>query len=364
MANAIFKRGTSAEIDDIAISDGQVLWTTDLGVSNKIYNDVGTNRVPIGGNVIEGGKYEEFTYVVDSDTALNNWANNVRGNDYTSVLIRKGTWKSDSGINLQKAGTKRIVGENGNLLYFTNQSSDGLPSDGLYYTGGKPSVFVSQVDLQFTKYIIGVNVCGSYEGFRNCENLINCTARVIGSVDNDYYSSYSGCIRLLNCKASNNGFTDCSYLTNCNSNYKYKDCDHLENCHARIIKLSSATTGIKRCAYENCSYLTNCVDETSKIDYKYTDIHSFDNCDNLINCSIIKNGYVKLGSHGFDSCRHLVNCKSSYEYSGFANCYSVSNCDSLGDVSAYTDSYASSSKISTYACADTPNGGFNSETTK
>ena len=46
---AKFIRNTKAVIDAIPIVDGQVLWTTDQGVNNKIYNDCGTTRIPIGG---------------------------------------------------------------------------------------------------------------------------------------------------------------------------------------------------------------------------------------------------------------------------------------------------------------------------
>lgn len=44
-----FIRNTKAIIDATPIVDGQVLWTVDQGVNNKIYTDYGATRVPIGG---------------------------------------------------------------------------------------------------------------------------------------------------------------------------------------------------------------------------------------------------------------------------------------------------------------------------
>ncbi len=44
-----FKRGTREEISSTTILDGQVLWETDQGANNRIYNDVGSTRTIIGG---------------------------------------------------------------------------------------------------------------------------------------------------------------------------------------------------------------------------------------------------------------------------------------------------------------------------
>ena len=45
-----FIRNTLANINNMPIVDGQVLWTTDQGANNKIYNDNGTERIVIGGS--------------------------------------------------------------------------------------------------------------------------------------------------------------------------------------------------------------------------------------------------------------------------------------------------------------------------
>lgn len=45
-----FIRDTLANINNMPIVDGQILWTTDQGANNKIYNDNGTERIVIGGS--------------------------------------------------------------------------------------------------------------------------------------------------------------------------------------------------------------------------------------------------------------------------------------------------------------------------
>ena len=49
MATIAIKRGTQAQITATSVVDGQILYTTDLGVDNKVYLDVGTSRVQVSG---------------------------------------------------------------------------------------------------------------------------------------------------------------------------------------------------------------------------------------------------------------------------------------------------------------------------
>jgi hypothetical protein len=59
------------------------------------------------------------TYVVDSNAKLAAWAANTAGNDYTTVLIKTGTWTINTWIDLIYAGTKRVISEAGNLIQCT-----------------------------------------------------------------------------------------------------------------------------------------------------------------------------------------------------------------------------------------------------
>ena len=119
MASVKFISGTSAYVSSVVKSKGQFLYTTDLGLNNKIYADLDANtRIQIGGtNTVDTAmsssstnpianstvntalSYKEgYTFVVDSQTKMDMWTGNVAGNDYSSVLIR-GMYSTD-GINL------------------------------------------------------------------------------------------------------------------------------------------------------------------------------------------------------------------------------------------------------------------------
>lgn len=68
-----------------------------------------------------------YTYIVDSDQKLRDWANNVSGNDYRHVLIKSGQWKLTASsftlgyaINLTKTLTWTVDGEVGSEIIITN----------------------------------------------------------------------------------------------------------------------------------------------------------------------------------------------------------------------------------------------------
>lgn len=73
MASIIMKRGTLAEVNATAISDGQILFTTNQ-TYDKIYADVGTIRRQIGG----------FPTI---DTVLNTGSNNPIANSPVATAI-------------------------------------------------------------------------------------------------------------------------------------------------------------------------------------------------------------------------------------------------------------------------------------
>lgn len=73
MASITMKRGTLSEINATPISDGQVLWTTNQ-TYNKIYADVGTSRIQIGGQQTV-------------DTTLNTGSSNPIANSAVATAI-------------------------------------------------------------------------------------------------------------------------------------------------------------------------------------------------------------------------------------------------------------------------------------
>lgn len=250
-----------------------------------------------------------FTYVVDSDQALLDWAKNVDGNDYTSVLIRKGEWTTTTGVNLTITGTKVVVGEAGSKLVFTPTAGinclaySTTPNTSDYYMNG---VYVEGVS---------VTVC-----FRNCANLTNCMG--VGVTRGD-------------------GFIDCLNLTNCTA---------------------VAYGNVNGNAFNSCENLTNCKGTATGGNNGY----GFQNCNNLTNCEGVgKGSYMPAG---FRNCVSLTNCKGTGEGGtngyGFQGCTLVSKCKAGGKstIRVFDTSYASQAKTSAYACADTPDGGFNDPT--
>ena len=300
--------------------------TTTLS-TNKIYRLASVSDVRAAGNTYR------YTYVVDSDAKLTAWANNDKssGQDYTSVLIRKGTWTSSKGVNLTAAGTKVVVGEPGSKLVFTVRNNYSL-----YYLGNRPS----------DGYMQGVTLqCESGAGLFNCVNLTNCVVSAASY-------GFAGCTNLTSCSAivtttTNNspshGFIDCTNLTSCygsgtgtgNNGYGYGfvRCDNISHCTGT----GTGTTG-----------------------------YGFSGCTNLTSCSGYGSGTGSNG-YGFGDCTNLTSCSGSGTGTtgyGFANCQCVilSKAGSRCTSAVFNSCYASNAKNSTYACADTANGGFNNTT--
>ena len=234
---ALFKpiKNTAANIANVAKVEGQFLFATDTGGA---FVDIDNqNRVPLRGEAIT-----EFTFVVDSDDALAAWANNTAGNNYTSVLIKKGTWTSSKEVNLTTAGTKVVVGQAGSLLSFTS-------SYGLRY---------SSTPTTSDYWMMGVSVecTSSGDGFYNCTNLTNCTG--IGT-----YGCYH-CANLTGCTGSGTsyGFYSCTNLTNCTGNGRS----------------TSSGYGV---GFYNCTNLTNCTGNGTGSGY---DGYGFNNCRIMMSC--------------------------------------------------------------------------------
>ena len=282
----------------------------------------------------DGGNIQTYTYVVDSDQALIDWANNDRnsGQDYTSVLIKRGTWSSTIGVNLTNAGTKVVVGEADSKLVFNGVEK------GLYYNA---------IPQSFEYYMTGVSVVtntntGYGYGFSYCSNLTNCKGTGDGK-GTDYGHGY--------------GFSWCSNLTNC------------EGEGAGDGKGTGHGYGY---GFSWCSNLTNCKGEGTGLDASKSYGYGFIGCSNLTNCEGEGAGLdANLGKgYGFFQCSNLTNCKGtglyaskSYGY-GFSYCNAVIACKagSKCRTSVFEECYASNAVTSTYACADTANGGFNNTT--
>lgn len=251
-----------------------------------------------------------FTYVVDSNESLLAWAENQEGNDYSCVLVKKGTWTSNVAVNLGNAGTKIVIGEVGSDLIFNDVSFglgyDELPSDF--------DCFMQNVSCKIIQNVAGQN----YVPFQRCINLLNCK----GHTYSDGYSR---------------GFANC---------------ENLYNCHG----YGSGALGGS--GFYNCKNLYNCVGLSDYAGVS-TNQAGFASCFNLEGC---KGTGVQ---RGFSNCHVLTGCYGTgTEGYGFHSCTGVSRCRKLNDSAMATFDASSccanlGSFNQTYAVANTPEGGFN-----
>ena len=155
-----------------------------------------------------------YTFVVDSNEKLAAWANNDKasGQDYTSVLIRKGEWTSNAGVNLTTAGTKVVVGEPGSKLVFNNVEK------GLYYTTAPTGPDYYMRDVTVTAGTGTGNGSGKGYGFNSCTNLTNCTGTGNG---NGYGYGFYSCKTVIGCKAGKHCTT--SVFQECYASSSKKD---------------------------------------------------------------------------------------------------------------------------------------------
>ena len=310
---------TDAKIDSVSAS--KVTGLHKVATSGS-YNDL-TDKPSISG----GGSDFGATFIVDSNDKLSQWIRADTGNDYTTVLIKKGTWQSDellyelqlsgskkkyAGINLSKTKTKVVIGEAGSKIYFQVDPTSALPIYGLYY-GNKADAVESECFI----YGVTVHSCGSpaftdvsTNCFNACVNLFNCTA-----IAENGYEAYG----FINCKNLNNCHSIC---TSQKLTFAYFGCTAVHQCigHAEATNANRKFLGGCAVGFRNCSDVASCygsgVSTPSTTDYT---------------------GY------GFSGCKGVYRCKQNKKSS----------------TETFTSSYFSNTNDATYKCDNTLNGGFN-----
>lgn len=232
------------------------------------------------------------TYIVDSSQKLKDWANNVAGNDYTDVLIKRGTYDDTVTINLYDTKTIRVTGEIGS--YLTNTTIKGMPDS---------------EEASTNVYLLNVNAFKFYK----CSNLQYCNTFVkIGS-------EFEYCFNLSYCKGC---FVYCSYLNNCvgliskilfhynGTEYvrevrasPFYACDYLRYC--RTEETSETSENIVRPEIDKVEELPNYVDESNII------YASFYNCKYVEVCTTTANTYTK---YAYRSCAYVWGCNATIGY--------------------------------------------------
>lgn len=246
-----------------------------------------------------------FTYVVDSDQALSDWANNVTadGQNYTSVLVKSGTWTYNGGINLTTTSTKCIVGESGNLLI----------------VGGD----IKYNSLVTDSYINGLNI-QSYSTIRDIENVSN----------------------IYNCNFEHFYFANCEKIYSCNvQDGRFLGCNYIYGCKVYNSTLSAFN------GFSNCKYIYNCVADIQNLSTTYgANAIGFSLCEIVVGCKASgrTNGQYSPLGYGFNECKGVMLCSGISGLTSTTSTFDTSTC------CACQKTYSS-----TYAVANTANGGFN-----
>jgi len=220
---------------------------------------------------------QEFTFVVRTVSDLLAWANETPGNNYTSVLIKKGTYNVsftniNNGIfiNIYATRTKLIVGEEGSEITINISSG-------------------------YECKVIFNNHSGSWP--LHCEN-VNITT---------FYEStttiFEGLSSANRCKAfieeANNG-----------TSRGFSLCKKLNNCEAYVNVPAYGGSG-DAYAFANCEDLLNCIGNAEPYGYPFI---GFEECDRLSNC------LCEVGFAGFHNCRTGLMNRDKTGY-GFWDCY-------------------------------------------
>jgi hypothetical protein len=164
---------------------------------------------------------ETYTFVVDSNEKLAEWASNDRtkGQDYTSVLIKKGTWTGSQGIDLGAAGTIAVVGEPGSKVTLNDVTK------GLYYNTVPDTndYYIQNVHIEIN---INSSINEDSSVFYKCARLSNCNAIISSEMSSDtgrILIGYDYCEDLNGCYGK-------SFSVNNRSHMGFKECKRLYNC--------------------------------------------------------------------------------------------------------------------------------------
>lgn len=187
----------------------------------------------------------QATFVVASNEALAAWANNTAGNDYSIVAITRGTWQSDTGVNLTSTKTKVVIGLPGSELLFTSSRC-------LYYDEcpNTPDYFMEGVTLLANRKSTASE---AIHGFDNATNLYRCIVKrtVKNTALSGYIYMFAGCKNLYQCFAYYPDFQDTRTLR------VYYSCDNLNSCSFDI-NAANAPDQIVIKGYNRITNMVNC----------------------------------------------------------------------------------------------------------
>lgn len=297
-----------------------------------------------------------FTYVVDSDQTLSDWANNIADNDYSCVLVKQGVFTTNKNLNLTATKTKVIIGEVGSKLVFNIPETETI-SSAISYTSlpEDNSYFMQNVHVVITRSVNSI-------GFNQCVNMFNCSVKATGNRASCFYK----CENLFNCEAKaissgtdytvgfyySNGIYNCvsSAESNTSIAMAFSYCEKLFNCEVKTIKSNDKCYG-----FHQCKIVNGCTCENDSVN---NTIYGFYQSEKITSCIAVAIGLTD--GKAFYGCDNVVSSQGSGQY-GYYECTGVINC--LATNNSVAKSYNSCANLGTYnasyACANTPEGGFN-----
>ena len=298
-----------------------------------------------------GVSTKNFTYTVYNPDTLKDWIENKSGNDYTSVLIKKGTYSYtitdiNNFISVSKQGTLYIEGEEGSELNIT-YSSAMVNSNYFFIISGNAKLenvyYLTNDCMSINNVYISLSVSGlensseHYVGIlRYANGISNCRFMVKAyECKQVTLSCYYGCTNLNNCI----GDTDVEYpeqkFTPKTGHVRLRpfySCSRVINCYAY------GKRGYSGGAFYNGDHIINCNAKFEDMYYGET----FNGVSHVIGCR----SYASVGTeNGGSACAYKKCKKMLYNYAS---------------AGSYSESYASADTNSTYLCANTLNGGWNS----
>ena len=118
-ASITILRNTKANIDAEPIKDGNILFTTDQE-KNKIYTDVGTTRIQIGGTVDVDTELSTTSTNPVQNKVITNSINDVRGQIHTNLLNPIAPTQTINGVTFTNNGdgTYTVNGTASDVAYF------------------------------------------------------------------------------------------------------------------------------------------------------------------------------------------------------------------------------------------------------
>lgn len=306
--------------------DGDIAGITASQISYS--NTIGGDTVRTVGDALSKLKNTDigFTYIIDSNLKLRTWASNTAGNDYTSVLIKKGTYTYANAIDLQSTGTVLVYAEPGSTLrcdgLYGNLSIEGTSLFNVKVeltTDANGSAFNHIKNLYNCIAVIGAstNTAITVYGFANCMNLIGCTAEGLSGRLNNTYVGFYSCENLDAC------WSGISYPS---KGYGFELCNKLNNCTAYSVDCRE-----QACGFKSCKILSGCQGRGT----------------------LLENTGVEGTGYGFDNCKGVHYC-SKFDQTG----YTTSTTGTFNLTNCYAD-ISSTEYNPDYIVASTPAGGFN-----